>query len=1275
MTYAGHAGGTFYPEGGMHTPAHALATMAQKMNVSFHLNTTVQGFTFAGDAIDSVCVKGTHDTDSMTARCEQFDGVIAAGDYHHIEQDLLPRHLRRYSESHWDQQVLSPSVVLFYLGFDKQLPGILHHTLFFDDGLAATERTVFEDHILTEKPAFYVSATSKTDKAVAPPGGDAVFVLVPLSYKLLKQDGPALRATLLDHVLDRMEAKMHTALRSSLVYKNDYGPKDFAQQFHAFKGNAFGHANLLSQSLALKPSMDSLVPNMVFAGHLTHPGPGVPPALVSGNVAAGLLHSKLHPPPPTYFSSISHLVSSLLFWGTVAVVLCSVVLRSVPLWDAHVRCIDLMFRHGKTYYMASTLMAWEQYMDTCTLYAVFREADDIVDCFAPPEIKQADLDEYMARFYEARRTGVIREDDPLIFKAMIPTIRKYGYEDRLWKAFFRSVASDVSRNVCRTMDDCMIYMDGSAAVLGEFMLPLLGPDGEMTAEERRVATPHARDLGNAFQLMNMIRDIGEDIGLDRQYVPVELCQRYGVRLEDKNPSDPAFGELMEHMLNHTDTFYESADIGIAMLPVRVRDSIKVARMMYCKIHEKIREVNYDIFTTRPRVSSRHKLKIASSFLPKSKLLWMIFADRLSWLSLEIYYMAIPVTLTLYGIAVSNLIDVEVSHEAFLMLFIAVPNLALGIFCAYRCTDDLRRATPWMVLLCVISTLWTAPWGNHLVKSGVWSYGASRISFGLIGHVPVAEYLFFSLRTILCSLVWLTVFNQRDPLQWPAKNQLRSHWRHTGLTALALMGVCGLACMQAPRLEYLGLIMAAGAPPLMLLWAVGAEALLAHGKCVVMSVFFSSAYLSIADQWALHHDLWSISQEHALPLLMRDLPVEEVVFFSTTSLLCNFGLTLAMVVANCGFRFKEVMDWGHAAASAAAAPSNDKAIESESKDSISLVLNAIVLGTLAMMWGFETSVPRSIEILIMVLTTVVIGFPHAALDPLLIHHNNSSDGGMNRAWLQYFGLLGLGTATWLLQPELALTAFLVMTVYHFGEGDTHSNPKSLGLVEMVARGGSFLVTIRSNHAEVVEIFTLIVGGNSEQSIANVMNACTIMQGCYVVALVSVVTHLVSNLQLASARNLLLEIVSINLMYYVAPPLLAFAVYFNLYHSQRHVLRVMKMSTWRASGRDTLLVGAVFTVLSTAILGMWYYGSQVTTSSMMMNASPLVRPMFIVFSVLTVPHMVLVHEHCAHGEQDCKTVGKLHDDKVSHGELMGSKGAELRKPVHGDAYVLDKGLEVV
>jgi phytoene desaturase len=286
ITYAGHVEGTWYPDGGMARPANAMRELAESMGVEFLLGKEVSSMEFEGnDRVKRVCGKSWG--------CLETDAVVGSGDYHYIEQTLLPDHLRNYDETYWERQVLSPSCLVFYLGLNKKVEGLIHHTFFFDEDLEAHLRAAFVDHEPWDRPAFYVSATSKTDTTVAPEDGESLFVLVPLSYQLDGTDNAAMREGLLERILTRMEVTLGEPIRESIVYQRAYGPSDFEQEYHAFRGNAFGHANLLSQSLVLKPTLDSKAANVVFAGHLTSPGPGVPPAIVSGNVAAKLLHHKL----------------------------------------------------------------------------------------------------------------------------------------------------------------------------------------------------------------------------------------------------------------------------------------------------------------------------------------------------------------------------------------------------------------------------------------------------------------------------------------------------------------------------------------------------------------------------------------------------------------------------------------------------------------------------------------------------------------------------------------------------------------------------------------------------------------------------------------------------------------------------------------------------------------------------------------------------------------------------------------------------------------------
>jgi phytoene synthase len=135
-------------------------------------------------------------------------------------------------------------------------------------------------------------------------------------------------------------------------------------------------------------------------------------------------------------------------------------------------------------------------------------------------------------------------------------------------------------------------------VIGEMMLPILEP---LQPE----ALPHARDLGNAFQLTNFLRDIDEDLDRDRQYVPQEDLRRFGVDLRARRCT-PEFVELMKFEIARCRELYVSADLGLAMLPPQSAKCIGAARVLYGRILDKIEQQQYDVFAKRARVSTAEK---------------------------------------------------------------------------------------------------------------------------------------------------------------------------------------------------------------------------------------------------------------------------------------------------------------------------------------------------------------------------------------------------------------------------------------------------------------------------------------------------------------------------------------------------------------------------------------------------------------------------------------------------------------------------------------------
>jgi phytoene desaturase len=181
---------------------------------------------------------------------------------------------------------MAPSSLLFYLGVNKRIGKLLHHNLFFDEDFAQHAVDIYEKPRWPAKPLFYVSAPSVTDPSVAPEGCENLFLLIPLAPGL-EDDGEATRERYYHLIMDRLEKHLGQDIRSHVVHKRSYAHSDFENDYHAYKGNAYGLANTLLQTAFLKPKIRSKkVANLFYTGQLTSPGPGVPPSLISGKVVA-----------------------------------------------------------------------------------------------------------------------------------------------------------------------------------------------------------------------------------------------------------------------------------------------------------------------------------------------------------------------------------------------------------------------------------------------------------------------------------------------------------------------------------------------------------------------------------------------------------------------------------------------------------------------------------------------------------------------------------------------------------------------------------------------------------------------------------------------------------------------------------------------------------------------------------------------------------------------------------------------------------------------------
>lgn len=276
MNYADMKLGTWYPMGGMHKIVEALKLLAEEKGVEFINDCKAEKI-----EVEDGHALGLHSSKGWF----EADWIVAAADYEHVEQNLLSPEFRRYDREYWNSRTMAPSSLLFYLGIDEKVSNLEHHNLFFDEDFDQHAVEIYDDPQWPEKPLFYVCCPSKTDPSVAPQGKENVFILMPVAPGLKDEDET--REKYFHLIMDRLEKHTGQKLRDKIIFKKSYAHSNFIEDYNAFKGNAYGLANTLKQTAFLKPGMrNKKVKNLIFAGQLTTPGPGVPPSLISGQVAA-----------------------------------------------------------------------------------------------------------------------------------------------------------------------------------------------------------------------------------------------------------------------------------------------------------------------------------------------------------------------------------------------------------------------------------------------------------------------------------------------------------------------------------------------------------------------------------------------------------------------------------------------------------------------------------------------------------------------------------------------------------------------------------------------------------------------------------------------------------------------------------------------------------------------------------------------------------------------------------------------------------------------------
>ncbi len=279
MNYADFGLGTWHPRGGMYTVIEGMVSLAESLGVNFKTNANVEKIiTDSSKNVVGLKVNGEKVATTL---------VLSGADYHHTET-LLDKNVRQYSENYWDKKTFAPSSLLFYVGFNKKIKNVSHHTLFFDTDFDLHAKEIYDNPQWPTDPLFYANFTSITDKTSAPKGKEAGFFLIPLAPGI--KDTPELREEYFHKIMDRFENLTNQKVKDDVLFKKSFCVNDFKEEYNSYKGNAYGMANTLLQTAFLRPKIkSSKVNNLYFTGQLTVPGPGVPPALISGKIASELI--------------------------------------------------------------------------------------------------------------------------------------------------------------------------------------------------------------------------------------------------------------------------------------------------------------------------------------------------------------------------------------------------------------------------------------------------------------------------------------------------------------------------------------------------------------------------------------------------------------------------------------------------------------------------------------------------------------------------------------------------------------------------------------------------------------------------------------------------------------------------------------------------------------------------------------------------------------------------------------------------------------------------
>ncbi|MFX1510653.1 MAG: phytoene desaturase family protein [Promethearchaeota archaeon] len=274
--------GVWYPKGGIGKIPESLMKLAQEQGADIKFGVKARHI--------DIDKRNAHKVQTTQGEFET-DLVVVNADYPYTEIELLDSEYQTYPAKYWESKVIAPSAFVVYLGVDRKLDQLTHHNVFLEYDWVQHFDQIFEDPAWPDKPAYYVCCPSRYDPLVAPKGKENIFITVPVSPGI--EDTPKIREAYLNKIISHMEKLIGERFNDSISIKRTFSLNDFSTDYNAYKGTAVGLTHTFRQSAFFRPRHRSKkVKNLFYTGQYTHPGIGVPMALVSSKIVTNQIQKQ-----------------------------------------------------------------------------------------------------------------------------------------------------------------------------------------------------------------------------------------------------------------------------------------------------------------------------------------------------------------------------------------------------------------------------------------------------------------------------------------------------------------------------------------------------------------------------------------------------------------------------------------------------------------------------------------------------------------------------------------------------------------------------------------------------------------------------------------------------------------------------------------------------------------------------------------------------------------------------------------------------------------------